>query len=73
MSITLVVNAPAAACPFANTATVTATQPDPTPGNNAATSTVTVAAAAAAVPTLSEWMLALLGILLGLAAVLKLK
>ncbi|HYO76123.1 MAG TPA: IPTL-CTERM sorting domain-containing protein [Thermoanaerobaculia bacterium] len=75
MNITLIVNAPSTAGPITNTATVTAAQADPTPANNASAAIVTVAPAPAAapVPTLSEWMLILLGAMLAMLAVLKLK
>jgi hypothetical protein len=76
MNITLIVNAPSTTGPITNTATVTAAQADAAPANNASAAIVTVTpapAAAAAIPTLSEWMILLLGAMLGMIALAKLK
>lgn len=60
-----------------NTATVTADTDDGTPGNNSGTSPalpVTPAAAqGAAIPTMSEWALLALAMLLGLAAIARMR
>lgn len=58
---------------LSNTATVTSDTPDSNPGNNSATDTsAIVPVAVAAVPTLGEWALILLGVLLTSGAALRL-
>jgi uncharacterized repeat protein (TIGR01451 family) len=60
-----------------NTATVTADTDDGTPGNNSSTSPATpvtpAAAQGAAIPTMSEWALLALAMMLGLAAVARMR
>ncbi|HWS72569.1 MAG TPA: DUF11 domain-containing protein, partial [Thermoanaerobaculia bacterium] len=70
MGIMLVVNAPPTG-PVMNTSTVSSSEMDPVPSNNSATSTVLVTGPA--VPTLSEWMLCVLGAALALLALAKLR
>ncbi len=60
----------------ANTATVTADTDDSTPGNNSSTSPstpVTSGAQEANIPTMSEWALMALAMMLGLAAVARMR
>ncbi|MEO8035406.1 MAG: IPTL-CTERM sorting domain-containing protein, partial [Acidobacteriota bacterium] len=53
-----------------NTATVTSATPDPAPANNTSSATID-AASAAAIPTLSEWMLLMVAVMLVAVAILK--
>ncbi len=70
--ITLTITAPpvVAGGTLSNTATVSSTSTDPTPGNNSSTSSVPILPGNA-IPTMSVWMLALLGLALaGVATIL---
>lgn len=69
-TVTLTVRA-AAGAPVLNTATVSAAQYDPTPGNGS--STASAAVIDANVPTLSEWMLFLLAVMLACTAVIRMR
>lgn len=67
-TITLVVTLPSTAGPVENTATVTSSNVDSNPANNTSSTTIAVSAAQP-IPTLSEWMLLLMAMALGVVAV----
>ncbi|HEX8173314.1 MAG TPA: IPTL-CTERM sorting domain-containing protein [Thermoanaerobaculia bacterium] len=69
-NITLVVDAPATPAVVTNTAVVTSSTPELNPLNNSGTSVVTVAVD---IPTLSEWMLIVLGLTLAAAAMMAIR
>jgi trimeric autotransporter adhesin len=71
LTITVVVTAPLAGGTLTNTATVSAAQADPDPTNNSATAT-TILGSAASIPTLSWWMLLLLGLAIAMLAAQRL-
>jgi uncharacterized repeat protein (TIGR01451 family) len=71
--ITLTIKAPPVVVggTLSNTATISSTSNDPTPGNNSSTSNVPILPGSA-IPTMSVWMLALLGLALAGAATILL-
>lgn len=69
-TISLTINAPAANGPFMNTAAVGASELDPNPANNTSMANVTVSNA---IPTLSEWALLVLAVLLGMIGVFAIR
>jgi hypothetical protein len=63
-------NAPNSGATLVNTATVSSSTTDTNPANNSSTSTVPLLPGSA-IPALSGWMLAALGAMLGLIAVVR--